>query len=53
MQVVIEVARVPFSQGRASETGAKCHATVGHTTVIATATFVTNKEGLETMLDTC
>ena len=53
MQVVIEVARVPFSQGRASETEAKCHATVGHTTVIATATFVTIKEGLKTMLDMC
>uniref|UniRef100_A0AAV1UEI1 Elongation factor Tu, chloroplastic n=1 Tax=Peronospora matthiolae TaxID=2874970 RepID=A0AAV1UEI1_9STRA len=38
-QVVIAVARVPLFQGRACKSGAKCHTTVGHTTVIATATF--------------
>uniref|UniRef100_M4BU65 Elongation factor Tu, chloroplastic n=1 Tax=Hyaloperonospora arabidopsidis (strain Emoy2) TaxID=559515 RepID=M4BU65_HYAAE len=38
-QVVIAVARVPLFQGGACKSGAKCHATVGHATVIATATF--------------
>ncbi|KAG7377734.1 hypothetical protein PHYPSEUDO_011079 [Phytophthora pseudosyringae] len=38
-QVVIPVTRVPFFRGAACKSGAKCHATVGHTTVIAMATF--------------
>lgn len=38
-QVVIPVTRVPFFRGGACKSGAKCHATVGHTTVIAIATF--------------
>ncbi|KAL4172567.1 hypothetical protein KRP22_007731 [Phytophthora ramorum] len=38
-QVIIPVTRVPFFRGTACKSGAKCHATVGHTTVIATATF--------------
>ncbi|GMF22092.1 unnamed protein product [Phytophthora fragariaefolia] len=38
-QVVIPVSRVPFFRGAACKSGGKCHTTVGHTTVIATATF--------------
>ncbi|KAE9319829.1 Selenocysteine-specific elongation factor [Phytophthora fragariae] len=38
-QVVIPVTRVSFFQGAACKSGGKCHATVGHTTVIATTTF--------------
>jgi len=38
-QIVLPVARVPFFRGAACKSGAKCHATVGHATVIATATF--------------
>ncbi|KAG6583062.1 Selenocysteine-specific elongation factor [Phytophthora cinnamomi] len=38
-QVVIPVTRVPFFQGASCKSGGKCHATVGHTTVIATTTF--------------
>ncbi|KAG7400816.1 hypothetical protein PHYBOEH_004330 [Phytophthora boehmeriae] len=40
-QVVIPVSRVPFFRGPACKSGAKCHATVGHITVIATAIFFT------------
>ncbi|POM61747.1 Translation elongation factor Tu [Phytophthora palmivora] len=40
-QVVIPVTRVPFFRGVTCRSGGKCHATVGHTTVIATATFFT------------
>ncbi|GMF24127.1 unnamed protein product [Phytophthora lilii] len=38
-QVVIPVTRVPFFRGAACKSGAKCHATVGHSTVIAMVTF--------------
>ncbi|KAF1790036.1 P-loop containing nucleoside triphosphate hydrolase [Phytophthora cactorum] len=38
-QVIIPVTRVPFFRGAVCKSGAKCHATVGHTTVIAMATF--------------
>ncbi|EGZ11387.1 hypothetical protein PHYSODRAFT_518545 [Phytophthora sojae] len=38
-QVVIPVTRVPLFRGAACKSGGKCHATVGHTTVIATTTF--------------
>ncbi|RMX69122.1 hypothetical protein KXD40_008431 [Peronospora effusa] len=40
-QVVVPVTRVPFFRGAACKSGAKCHATVGLSTVIATATFFT------------
>ncbi|OWZ19812.1 Selenocysteine-specific elongation factor [Phytophthora megakarya] len=46
-QVIIPVTRVPFFHGVVCKSGAKCHATVGHTTVIATATFFTRIRGGE------
>lgn len=38
-QVVVPVHRIPFFQGGSCKTGGKFHATVGHTTVVAVATF--------------
>ncbi|RLN87725.1 hypothetical protein BBJ28_00020061 [Nothophytophthora sp. Chile5] len=38
-QVIIPVTQVPFFRGTACKSGKTCHATVGHTTVLATATF--------------
>ncbi|KAF4127593.1 Elongation factor Tu domain 2 [Phytophthora infestans] len=38
-QVIIPVTPVPFFRGAVCKSGAKCHVTVGHTTVMATFTF--------------
>ncbi|ETO62096.1 translation elongation factor Tu, partial [Phytophthora nicotianae P1976] len=38
-QVIIPVTRVSFFRGAVCKSGAKCHATIGHTTVMATCTF--------------
>ncbi|KAL3656171.1 hypothetical protein V7S43_019000 [Phytophthora oleae] len=44
-QVVIPVTKVPFFRDVTCKSGGKCHVTVGHTTVIAMATFFTRLEG--------
>ncbi|KAG1695117.1 hypothetical protein DVH05_020759 [Phytophthora capsici] len=40
-QVVIPVTKVPFFHEISCKSGGKCHVTVGHTTIIAMATFFT------------
>ncbi|KAI9905332.1 hypothetical protein PsorP6_014172 [Peronosclerospora sorghi] len=49
--VILRVTRVPFFRGATCKSGAKCHATLGHATSMATATFFTPLQPCETRGD--